>query len=207
MRRPRHSRRPGARSSFDTRSRRPGAASPLRSHRHRPTAWWRSCSFRWRSFNSASRGDASSTHLACGARVRPVGRFECGSRPRGVDGNPVVDERGGALSARASADRDSPASRPAPSDVHGAQRQFPDSLSLAGSPAAAPLTLIDCDVPVSRSFTVYVGVGHRGPSRQDRRPDLGLRPRRGSQRRPAGPCRVRDTDHDRSRGCGGRDHD
>ena len=39
---------------------------------------------------------------------------------------------------------------------------------------------------------LHLGVRHRGPSRQDGRPDLGLDPRRRPRGRPAGPRRLRD---------------
>ena len=45
------------------------------------------------------------------------------------------------------------------------------------------------------SAPLHLGVRHRGAPRQDRRPDLGRRPRRGPHRRPDGPGRLRDADH------------
>ena len=54
---------------------------------------------------------------------------------------------------------------------------------------------------------VHVRVGHRGPPRQDRRPDLRRRPRRGLEARPARAGRLRDAGHDRPRRGRGRDHD
>ena len=48
-------------------------------------------------------------------------------------------------------------------------------------------------------FHLHFGVGDRGPSRQDRRPDLRRRPRRGTDGRPDGPRGMRDAGHDRPR--------
>ena len=54
---------------------------------------------------------------------------------------------------------------------------------------------------------VHLGVGDRGPSRQDGRPDLRRGPRRDARRGPDGPGRLRDAPHDRSGLRGRRDHD
>ena len=54
---------------------------------------------------------------------------------------------------------------------------------------------------------LHVRVRHRGASRQDRGPDLGLDPRRDPRRRPDGSRRVRDARHDGARPHRRRDHD
>ena len=54
---------------------------------------------------------------------------------------------------------------------------------------------------------LHLRVRHRGPSRQDGRPDLGLDPRRRPRRGPARARRLRDAGHDRPRRRRRRDHD
>ncbi len=54
---------------------------------------------------------------------------------------------------------------------------------------------------------VLLGIGHRGSSRQARRPDLRRGPRRHPGGRPERPRRVRDARHDRPRHGRRRDHD
>src|SRR5581483_10416629 len=56
-------------------------------------------------------------------------------------------------------------------------------------------------------LSAFLGVGDRGPSGQDRRPDLRFRPRRGAARRPERARRLRDADHDGPRRRRRRDHD
>ena len=54
---------------------------------------------------------------------------------------------------------------------------------------------------------VHLRVGHRGPPRQDRRPDLRRRPRRRAARGPGRPRGLRDAREHRARGRLRRDHD
>ena len=67
---------------------------------------------------------------------------------------------------------------------------------------------VACAAAHGRSLVpLHLRVGHRGPSRQDRRSDLGRRPRRRAHGRPARARRLRDADHDRPRRRRRRDHD
>ena len=61
--------------------------------------------------------------------------------------------------------------------------------------------------PRRQRVPVHLRVGHRGPPRQGRRPDLRRRPRRGPRRRPLRPRRLRDARQHRPRGRLRRDLD
>ena len=72
--------------------------------------------------------------------------------------------------------------------------------SAVPAPGVLMTSIID-----AAAVPLHVRIGHRGPSRQDVRPDLGRHPRRHHGRGPAGPRRLRDGDDDRPRPGPGRD--
>ena len=61
--------------------------------------------------------------------------------------------------------------------------------------------------PMTDRTALHVGVRHRGPPRQDRRPGLRRGPRRDPRPGPRRPRRLRDAADDRAVRRGGRDHD
>ena len=135
-------------------------------------------------------------------RARPAATSRSGSRGRAT-GSAGAENRRAAYGPSSRSSPGSSGSRPPTTSRRWRSRGWADTLP----DAFIALPGEHHEHPRRARVPVHVGVGHRRPSRQDVRPDLGRHPRQHPRRRRQRPRRLRDRDDHRPRARVRRDHD